>query len=172
MTTHTDFSSLCLLNNLAVTFPPSPSIFPFVIIIFFLLTVSKEDNFSTPWDGGAELGLGWPGAHLSLPSLLCSLLRGLWERGRGSGCRGWSREGRRGRVAWVTLLLGCLGPQNWLDLKLGSSWGKVRQLPGAWGGVEDREDPYWALAGLGRERRGLRNLESRSSGTGAAGGRS
>lgn len=117
---HRFLFSVSLLNKLAVTFPRSPSIFTF-IYLFFLLAVSKKDNFSTPWDGGAELDWDSPGAHPSLPSLLCSLLRGLWERGRGSGYRGWSQEGRRGRVAWVTLLLWRLGPPGCLEPKLESS---------------------------------------------------
>lgn len=115
---HRFLSSAPLLNNLAVTFPPSAFIFP-SNFFFFLLAVSKEDNFSACWDGGAELGWVLPGAHSSLPSLLCPLLSGLWERGRGSSCRGWGREGRRSQVAWVTLLLGRLGPPGWLDSKVG-----------------------------------------------------
>lgn len=104
---HRFLSSAPLLNNLAVTFPPSPFIFPFNF--FSLLAVSKEDHFSAPWDGGAELGWGSPGFHPSLPNLLCPPLSGLWERGRGSGWRGWDRGGRKGRVAWITHTLGCLG---------------------------------------------------------------
>ena len=114
---HQFLSSATLLNNLAVTFLPSP--FIFLVNFYPLLAVSKGDNFSALWDGEVELGRGSPGAHPSLPNLFCPLLPSVWERGRGSGCRGWGREGRRSRVAWVTLWLRRLGPPGWLDSKLG-----------------------------------------------------
>ena len=114
---HQFLSSATLLTNLAVTFPPSPCIF--LVNFYSLLAVSQGDNFSALWDGEAELGRGSPGAHPSLPNLFCPLLSSVWERGRGSGCRGWGRGGRRSRVAWVTLWLRRLGPPGWLDSKLG-----------------------------------------------------
>lgn len=49
---HCFLFSAPLWNNLAVTFLLSLS-FP---LLFFFLVVSKEENFSTPRVGGAELG--------------------------------------------------------------------------------------------------------------------
>lgn len=70
---HRFLSSVPLLNNPTVTFRRSPFIFP--INSPPPPAVSKEDNFSAPWNEGAELaGLG---ALPSLPSLLCPQLSGL-----------------------------------------------------------------------------------------------
>lgn len=114
MATHTDFSSLRLLNNLAVTFLLSLS----PPLLFFFLAVSKEDNFSTPWDGGAELGWGvaWS------PTLFAQspLFSAPGSEGEGARLRlqGVEPRGPKDRASWVTLPLGRLGPPGWLDPKV------------------------------------------------------
>ena len=115
---HQFLSSATLLNNLAVTFPPSP--FIFLVNFYPLLAVSKGDKFSALWDGEVELGRGSPGAHPSLPNLFCPLLPSVWERGRGSGCRGWGREGRRSRSPGLPSGSGAWVPRvGWI-----LSWGR------------------------------------------------
>lgn len=79
---HGFLSSAPLLNNLVVTFPPSPFSFPFNF--FFLLVVNKEDNFSAPWEGGAELGWGSPRVH---PFTQSSLSSALLSEGEGARLR-------------------------------------------------------------------------------------
>lgn len=100
-----------LLNNLAVTFLLS-LFFP-----FFSLAVSKEDNFSTPWNGGAELGWGvaWS------PSLFAqSPFSAPGSEGEGARLRlqGVEPRGPKDPASWVTLLLWCLGPPGWQDPKV------------------------------------------------------
>lgn len=70
---HQFLSSAPLLNNLAVTFPPSSFIFP-INFFFFLLAVSKGDNVSA----FVTEGQNWAGGLLKptplwpVSSVLCS----------------------------------------------------------------------------------------------------
>lgn len=96
---HRFLSSATLLNNLAVTFPPSP--FIFLVNFYPLLAVSKGDNFSALWDGEVELGRGvaWS-PPLFAQSLLSSAVECVGEGARlrlqGVGPRRAKEPGRLG----------------------------------------------------------------------------
>lgn len=70
-------------------------------------------------------------AHPSLLSLLYSLLGGLWERRRGSSCRGWSREGRKAEGVGSSGLPSCSG-----------TWVHQAGWISSWDPAEERQDSF------------------------------